>query len=126
MRLRPPIQRATVRVFSRFDTSSVAASARLPAAVLFSYKRPPSVKPEDVQRAVDFLSTRGTFKRTLDPRPRCPICDVPLGDYTRRLEPADDAPGRAFEWADGSEHYIRDHDLWTPDLSGMLLAWRQE
>lgn len=123
-RLRPPRPRAIIRVFARFDTSSVGASAVLPAAVLASYRRPPSVSPADVEAATLFLTTRGTFKRDLDPRPRCPMCSLPLGNFTRRLEPADDAPGRAFEWADGSEHYVRDHDLWTPDLSGMLLAWR--
>ncbi len=46
----------------------------------------------------------------------CLMCGEPLGDR--------DVCGYGFQWPEGSEHYVLEHDVWTPGCDRLLEAAR--
>lgn len=113
----PLKHKSTIRPFVGFDTSMTAVT--LPASVIKSYAHAGERDPKDVARIISILETSPPGRDLPGPRAKCGLCGIPLGGgFVRQVETI----GRIYEWADGSEHYVRDHQLWSPSLLGLISA----
>jgi hypothetical protein len=60
--------------------------------------------------------SRGTAVASYTGWANCRICDVQLGTK--------DLTGWGFIWPERAEHYITEHEVWTPECSRLLAAVR--
>lgn len=77
----------------------------------------PAIDPVD-RKALAFALANGKKALSYMGHAQCRICGAELG--------CADLYGWGYIWPEGAEHYILEHEVWTPDCTRFLAAVRRD